>query len=117
LGLPWFEKGVEGIDESRTFSPQLCNPLPSYQLYQLRAGRLKSDQNAAPVLTRAIAADQAASFQAVHQFHSAVMLQRQPFRQDCYGGMHWAGKALNRQQELILLRFKPGMVSGGITGG
>ena len=70
--------------------------------------RSNVQQDLAPVLTAAPAADKACGLQAVYQFHRAVVANLQPFRQFRDPWTDLPGQPFDCQQELVLLGLKSG---------
>jgi len=77
------------------------------------AARREVQKNLATIVAISSAVQKAVSFEAVHQFHRAVMLDLQPFGEDANCGGVSRGKAFQRKQRLKLLRFDA-CVAGGM---
>lgn len=75
---------------------------------QFRAAWCKRQQNFAAVGAAARAPQQTASFEAVHQFDGAVMLDLQAFRERAHSGLLRVRQTLNRQKRLMLLGLDAG---------
>ena len=88
----------------------------------MREGKLPEDARARPsemhdylppVVRSAAARYVAVIFQAIHQFHHAVMFELQSPGQLAYGGLHVFGQAFDGEQQLMLLRLQavpPGLL-------
>ena len=69
--------------------------------------RGQRQQNLATVVLRPFPADISASFQAIHQFHRAVMPNVHPVSEFPNPRPHFLGDALDREHELVLTRLHP----------
>jgi len=76
------------------------------------AGRSQPEQNFTLVFESRNSRDRACGFKTIHQFNGAVVLDKQPGGDLPDGGLYAVGKALNREQQLMLLRLNTMLLCG-----
>jgi hypothetical protein len=109
------EQSLDGAHERGATGSQLTDPLCCDFVQQPLSPRQKGDQDLPPVFVASLSAHVAVFFQAVNQLNGTVVFQREPFRKRSDGSLGVRRKSANGKQHEILLGFKAGDPSCGIT--
>ncbi len=100
------QHGRQSLSQLRTGVFELV-PVRQCQLTELRlAGRRQSHPHFAPILGAHSSGDRTRLLQSVDQFQSAVRLNVQARSKFTDGRLYAFWKSVNRQQQLVLLRFE-----------
>jgi hypothetical protein len=79
------------------------------------AGRSQLNKNLALVFHARNSRDRPRGLKPVHQLDGAVVLDKQPSRNFPDGGLHSLGKAMDHEQQLMLMRLDPMLLCRGLA--
>jgi hypothetical protein len=108
-------KHIQCIGKCFSSCAHFRKPFSGYPFHQLFPARKELHEDASAVFPTPSSAQISARLQPINQFHCAVVLQHQAFRQYVDGRFLAFWKTPNREQQQILLGFEPHAPRRGIT--